>query len=521
MTRRLRSPAARFAAFALPAVVLPAAILAVLGYHSLRQWERSAETLFRAQARDLASMTAEKVDAVLRRAEDEIIARLHGVLANPHPAPEALRAFVASTPLIQGLSVFDRRGRLRFPPVGQAVGAGLFPALSQEFPPEAWDRPGVRHLAAQDQILLAAVPRGPGGGPLLAALPLDQEVLRRDLLEKTLGPLEGPATPAVLDVRGRPVYSRAPLEQAIPIVSVPLGATLPAWRLVLYQPPGTFPWDAVRRQVILFSAAFGLLLLVIAAGLGATYRLVRRETEMAELKADFVANVSHDLKTPLALIRMFGETLEMGRVADATARQEYYRVITRESERLSRLLDNVLDFSRIERGRRRYDLVPTAVAPIVHETLESFAYILAQQGFRVDVAVAADLPDIPLDAAAVGQALANLVDNAIKYSGDHRVLRVEAALRDGQLVLAVADEGVGIPPEEQDRIFDKFYRIGRSETQGRRGSGVGLALVRHIVEAHGGRVTVESQPGRGSRFTLWFPLGADGPARAAAAAGAA
>jgi signal transduction histidine kinase len=317
------------------------------------------------------------------------------------------------------------------------------------------------------------------------------------------------------------VYSRAPLERAIPIVSVPLGETLPAWRLVLYQPPGTFPWDAVRRQVVLFSAAFGLLLLVIAAGLGATYRLVRRETEMAELKADFVANVSHDLKTPLALIRMFGKTLEMGRVADAATRQEYYRVITRESERLSRLLDNVLDFSRIERGRRRYDLAPAAVAPIVHETLETFAYILAQQGFRVEVAVGADLPEVPLDAGAVGQALANLVDNAIKYSGERRVLRVEATLRDRQLAVAVADEGMGIPPEEQERIFDKFYRIGRSETQERRGSGVGLALVRHIVEAHGGRVTVESQPGRGSRFTLWFPLRADGHARAAGTGGAA
>jgi len=122
---------------------------------------------------------------------------------------------------------------------------------------------------------------------------------------------------------------------------------------------------------------------------------------------------------------------------------------------------------------------------------------------------------VSLDAEAMGQALANLVDNAIKYSGDRRVLRVKAALRDGHLAVTVADEGLGIPPEEQERIFEKFYRIGRSETQGRRGSGVGLALVRHIVEAHGGRVTVESQPGRGSRFTLWLPLRADGQAGAA------
>jgi signal transduction histidine kinase len=427
---------------------------------------------------------------------------------------------VASTPLIHGLAVFDRQGHLRYPSVGQGATEGVFPTLARAFPPGAWARPGVRHLALQDQLVLEAVPTGPGGGALLAVLSLDPEALRRDLLEKTLGPLEGPAIPAVLDAQGRLVYARAPLEGASLVVSVPLGGALPGWRLGLYQLPGAFPWDTVRRQVILFSAAFGLLLLVIATGLGATYRLVRRETEMADLKADFVANVSHDLKTPLALIRMFGETLEMGRVADEASRQEYYRVITRESERLSRLLDNVLDFSRIERGRRTYVLAPAAVGPIVHEMLETFAYILAQQGFRLEVTVAPDLPEVPLDADAVSQALANLVDNAIKYSGDRRVLRVEAALRDGHLVVAVADEGMGIPPEEQERIFEKFYRIGRSETQGRRGSGVGLALVRHIMDAHGGRVTVESQPGRGSRFTLWFPLPDHGQAGAAGTAGA-
>ncbi len=111
-----------------------------------------------------------------------------------------------------------------------------------------------------------------------------------------------------------------------------------------------------------------------------------------------------------------------------------------------------------------------------------------------------------MDAEAVRQALANLVDNAIKYSGERKSLRVEATIQAGHLALAVTDEGIGIPSEEQERIFEKFYRVGPSERQGRRGSGVGLALVRHIVEAHGGRVTVESRPGAGSRFTLWFPV---------------
>jgi signal transduction histidine kinase len=121
------------------------------------------------------------------------------------------------------------------------------------------------------------------------------------------------------------------------------------------------------------------------------------------------------------------------------------------------------------------------------------------------VDIAPDLPEVPMDAGAVSQALANLVDNAIKYSGERKLLEVRARLVDGGLALAVRDEGLGIPAGEQERIFDKFYRVGHSETQGRRGSGVGLALVRHVAEAHGGRVTVQSSPGQGSLFTLWIP----------------
>jgi len=266
----------------------------------------------------------------------------------------------------------------------------------------------------------------------------------------------------------------------------------------------------VRRQTMIFMAAFALLLLVIAAGLAVTYRLGRRESEIARLKSDFVANVSHDLKTPLSLIRMFAETLEMDRVPDEQRRREYYAVLTRESERLSRLIDNVLDFSRIESGRQRYEMAPGSVEPIVHEVLESFRHPLDQQGFKVDVSVAPDLPDVSLDAEALKQALANLVDNAMKYSGEGRRITVVARpagpeVGVPEVLVEVGDEGVGIPLAERERIFEKFYRIGRSETQGRRGSGVGLALVKHIVEAHGGRVTVESRPGAGSRFTLHLP----------------
>jgi len=494
----------RFSAFGLLAVVLPAAILAVLGYVSLRQWEASAELLFREQARDLASMTTEKVEMLLSHTEDEILSRIEAILQRSGFTPATLGEVAATVPLIGRLYLVDRGGRLLFPAALTREDAGVVSKLLVEISQAFWERGGRRHLVVGDQVILAAILQA-RGTPLLVALSRDPEVFRREILEKTLRAVEGPTIVAVLDDQDRPVYARASLEGAERIATASFGAALPSWRVALYYPHGMSPRAAIRRQATVFTIAFGLLLVVIVAGLVATYRLVKRETEMARLKADFVANVSHDLKTPLSLIRMFGETLEMGRVIDEAVLQEYYRVITRESERLSRLIDNVLDFSRIEGGARTYDIAPTAVEPLVRETLDAFGYVLAQEGFKVEVTIPPDLPKVPMDAGAVGQVLANLVDNAIKFSAERKWLGVEADIQTGYLTLTVADKGVGIPLAELEKIFQKFYRVGRSETQGRRGSGVGLALVRHVAEAHGGRVTVESRLGEGSRFTLWLP----------------
>jgi signal transduction histidine kinase len=510
MAGRLASPPVRFAAFALLAIVVPAAVLAVLGFISLRQWETSSALLFREQSREMAAMAAEKVRMALARVDDAAVERIQAAVLREAPWEDSLAETLATTPVVRRLYVFDRSGALLSPTAPASETADLRDAVAVETSAQ-WESGGRRYVTVGERPFLIAVLRTASGARVMAVIERDPEVLRRDVLAPTLGSLEGHSVLAVLGPDERPVYAREEIAGADRVVTVGLGAEMSAWRLALYQPAGFSPRQAVRRQVWVFTAVFCLLLAVIVAGLLATYRLVRRETQMARLKADFVANVSHDLKTPLSLIRMFGETLEMGRLQDETQRQEYYRVITRESERLSRLIDNVLDFSRIDRGRRAYDFAPAAVEPLVRDTVESFSHVLSRQGFSTSVLVASDLPEVVMDADAVGQALANLIDNAIKYSGEHKALGVDARLRDGRLSLSVSDTGLGIPAEEHSRIFEKFYRVGRSETQARRGSGMGLALVRHIAEAHGGHVTLESRPGQGSRFTLWLPLDRTGP----------
>jgi signal transduction histidine kinase len=501
----VRSATARLSALALVGIAAPAAVLAVLGYVSLRQWQTSAELLFREQARDVAVMAAQKVDMMLRVADESFLDRLQAQLAAGDDTPAALDRLLSEAPLVRRLYLVERSGRLRYPAAWSDGDAAIFEPAVRALAPGSWERGSKRQVVAGTPVCLAVL-RTSRREPVLAAYVRDVDALRRDVLASSLASLESPTIVAVLDASGGAVYSRAPLERAERVLAVELGDALPAWRVAVYAPPGTAPRDVVRRQVMTFTTAFAGLLVMLGAGIVLCWRLLRRETEMARLKSDFVANVSHDLKTPLSVIRMFGETLELGRVPDDAGRREYYRVITRESERLTRLIDNVLDFSRIEGGRQRYEPVPTPVEPLVRETLEAFAYPLEQHGFKVEVNVAADLPEVPMDADAVGQALANLIDNAVKYSAAERVIVIGARLEGARLAISVADHGIGIPPAEHARIFEKFYRVGQSETQGRRGSGVGLALVRHIAEAHGGEVSVESAPGRGSRFTLWLPV---------------
>jgi signal transduction histidine kinase len=505
VTSGVRWSTGTLSALALAAIVAPAIVVAVLGWVSLRHWQASAELLFREQARDVAAMAAAKVDMVLRHAEDGFLDRVQGRLAAGDLSEAALDAAAADTRFIRRVYVFAADGHLLVPSGWRdADDASLFAVVPAALTPSLEGRPGKRAVTADGRVGVAAMLSG--RGRVFVAYARDLDALRRDVFETSLGALESPTVVAVLDDKGQAVYSRTPLDRAERLLAVALGDTLPDWRIAVYAPAGASPRQAVRWQVTILMGALAVLVGVILAGAVATWRLVRREAEIAQLKADFVANVSHDLKTPLSVIRMFGETLEMGRVPDDGRRREYYRIITRESERLSRLIDNVLDFSRIERGRRVYDIVPTAVEPLVRETLEAFAWPLEQQGFKVEVSIAPDLPDVPMDADAVGQALANLVDNAIKYSGEDRAVTIDARRAGDQVALSVRDRGIGIAAAEHGRIFEKFYRVGRSDTQGRRGSGVGLALVRHVAAAHGGTVTVESAPGDGSCFTLWLPL---------------
>jgi len=265
------------------------------------------------------------------------------------------------------------------------------------------------------------------------------------------------------------------------------------------------------------SGILGLVLLggVMLALLGAS-----KAMKLSQMKSDFVSNVSHELRTPLASIRVFGELLRLGKVASGERGgekvREYGEYIETESRRLTQLINNLLDFSSIESGRKSYRFEATDLEEVITETLETFKVRLRQRGFRLIYEGPDEpLPPVVLDAGAIAQSLSNLVDNAVKYSNGNTEILVSVKRKRNTVVLSVQDWGVGIPRNEQEKIFERFHRVSTGLVHDVKGSGLGLAIVQHIVQAHGGKITVESRPGHGSTFSLHLPLDAQ-PERAGA-----
>lgn len=290
------------------------------------------------------------------------------------------------------------------------------------------------------------------------------------------------------------------------LVSADFSRIFTGWKVALFDPEGKSIGQLTQKEKQLYLMFFISILIVILTGIILMVRSVMHESEIARMKSDFVSNVSHELKTPLSLIRMFGETLDSGIVTDETDRKKFYGIIRKESERLTHLINNVLDFSRMDAEVKEYNFRETDLAEVVRSTLEAYKFQVNENGFIIE----SELPDesviLRIDKDAISQVLLNLLNNAVKYSGEEKYIRVRVLKDPASALISVTDHGVGIPKNELNKIFDKFYRVSTARTKETRGSGLGLTLAKHIVEAHGGTIEVESEFGRGTRFTVILPI---------------
>jgi signal transduction histidine kinase len=369
-------------------------------------------------------------------------------------------------------------------------------------------------------------PDVPKGSVSLGMVAFDPEYLRNtffpavmtDVLSSKNSVFRSDASPPAMMVRplksSTPWITSSSWDGGKPEMERPLGDIFQGMVLGIKYPGTTIDEigaKILRNNYIILAA----LSLVMAGGVFLAYRNISREMKLARLKSDFVANVSHELRTPLALIRLYAETLELGRLTAQEKYQEYFRIIREESERLTALINNILDFSRIEAGRKEYEFKETNLAELVRTTLESYRFQIEQNGFAFEENISGDIPPVNVDREAIARSLLNLVNNALKYSKDQKYIGVSLYRSNGSVKLEVQDRGIGIAAAEQDKIFEKFYRCGDPLVHNTKGSGLGLSLVRHIAQAHGGNVSVESVPEKGSKFTIALPI--DPSVRAGAA----
>ncbi|HWT00638.1 MAG TPA: HAMP domain-containing sensor histidine kinase [Pyrinomonadaceae bacterium] len=307
------------------------------------------------------------------------------------------------------------------------------------------------------------------------------------------------------DEKGRVVFSTQPVRGPGDETSVHL-PPYSDWRLAVSSSSLT-PEQWAHWNFKLSLTLSVLMTLALLAAVFLALRAAQREIKLSQMKTDFVSNVSHELRTPLASIRVFGEFLRMGRVQEQETVRKYGEYIETESQRLTQLVGNILDFSRSESGRKTYDFGPANVSDLVRAAVKTLDVQLRQHGFSVTIKEPPrPLPAVFVDAAAITQALLNLLDNAVKYSGSSREIEVWLGQERNFVTVAVRDHGIGLSRKDQQKVFEKFYRVCRGLVHESRGSGLGLALVKQIVKAHRGRIVVESQLGRGSTFRMYLPV---------------
>lgn len=278
------------------------------------------------------------------------------------------------------------------------------------------------------------------------------------------------------------------------------------WKVALFHPDGKTIEQLIGNEKQLYLALFIGIIVVMVIGIILMIRAVIHESEVSRLKSEFVSNVSHELKTPLALIRMFGETLDSGIVTDEEKRRKFYSIIRKESERLTHLINNVLDFSRMDARVKEYNFQETDLVETVRNSLDAYKYHISDKGFQVEIEFPEESIMLKIDRDAIAQVLLNLLNNAVKYSDEVKHIRVNVRRQEKIATISVTDCGIGISKGEQGKIFNKFYRVSSSRIRDTRGSGLGLTLAKHIVEAHGGTIGVESEPGKGSTFLVNLPL---------------
>lgn len=309
----------------------------------------------------------------------------------------------------------------------------------------------------------------------------------------------------IADLSGRILLGETNPSRELATVTELFENNFPPWRIQFFQgKTGSLGVIDIRKSFYFWTII--TLIIVLVFGSILIVRTVSHEMEILKIKSDFVSSVSHEFKTPLTSIKALVERLQEGKVKDPAKMDEYFSVISQDADKLTRLVKNILDFSKIEEGKKEYEFVETDVAHLVFQQVKAFQKEKIQKEVKIQTQIEKDVPLLSIDKEALSQALNNLLDNAVKFSPAGKEIAVSVRREAENVLIEIEDKGIGIPQEEINKIFDKFYQGQNALKQSVKGTGLGLTLVKHIIEAHGGRISVKSKPGKGSTFSLIFPV---------------
>lgn len=503
-------------ALAIAAIMLATMVLGYYSYEATKRLAARSEESIEKSNSLVGQKVIDRIEKVIIDS-DRMLFRLV-ILDNPREFTELWKRIVAVSGVVEAVAVLDENRTLlhlvgNMPPsqmnaFRQTFITEMVPAMELGTLPLDAHRHLHRYFGSL-LTLLSFIHLEHDGQRFYIVLSTNLQHIKDDIFREEFRGLEESRYLAVLDEDGPLVYGSPAPDRGSFVFEQRFPTTLYRWRLqIAPKDIGTIRREARARRTIntlLVGAAYGLIFI----GMLTLLLAIRKERRANQLKSDFISNVTHELKTPLSLIRMFGELLTLGRPGTAQTAREYAEIITRESDRLSRLIDNVLDFARIERGMAAYEFKLGDLRTVVERSVDLVRHRAEQAGVQLDTRIEPELPEVPIDENAMTLLLHNLLENALKYGVTEKPrgsIHVSLAREDSRLVLRVSDDGPGIPRDELSRIFERFYRGRAARRTSIRGSGIGLSLVKHIAQAHGGEVQVDSELGRGTTFAVWIPL---------------
>jgi two-component system phosphate regulon sensor histidine kinase PhoR len=495
----------------LPAVTVAACVLAYYTYLTASQFDQLGEQSI---AQSTLLLVQEKVDRVEQRLIDADNAVFHLVDLSEPTSFESSWPPLAEriSPSVRAVLVLDDSGNaLGYSARASELEKSEFLKVLQEriLPDLELERqpPGrLKHLHRSyggHNYLISYETRMLAGRRYYIIAHHDTGYLVRVELPQLFANEEGKQLYNVVDEDNRRIYGPSLARSGDYLVGRRFPTTLYQWRLQVAPKQAPLLEQKNRSRRFNEVGLIGLSFIIIIAGVIFFVYAAEKERHLNELKSEFIANVSHELKTPLSVVRMFGEMLLTKRVKSPEKQQEYLEIICRESERLTALIENVLDFATLERGKIRYELKERDLGEVVSRAIETFRYRIEKEGTEVRLERRGELPTVALDEQAILLAVINLLDNAVKY-GEGSAVEVVVEAKEREVQVRVRDHGKGIPAKDLERVFERFYR---SQGTTARGSGIGLSLVQHIVEAHGGRAWAEQAPGGGAIVAFSLPIG--------------